>query len=405
MNRIFRHLKSTYTGIPKNAWMLSVVMLINRVGMVVIFYLTLYLTNVHFYTVRDAGILVSIYGLGSLIGSYVGGWLCDYWGTSRVQFLSLAFSGLGYLVIPLMNGYWELALSLFILAIFAEAIRPANITAIAEVCPPEIRPRGYALNRLAVNVGVAIGPAVGGYVARINYHYLFYMDGITSLAAAVLFYIIFFKKPIGKQQIKSEEKGPQPGPLKDPPFVFFLFLLLIIGLFFLQIFNTWPLYLKDHYNLLEDRMGLLLAINALFLVLFEMPIVHRIERKPPLNIIAIGVLFLFFGFAILPLGTLFTFAIFSTLIWTTGEMLIFPLSSTFIANRATEQNRGKYMGLFTFTFSLAFVIGPLAGAWVYDEISPEALWYGMGVAGIFVSIGIKMLARFTKHEKIASLSK
>ena len=400
MNQIFRHLKSTYSGIPKNAWMLSIVMLINRVGMVVIFYLTLYLTNVHNYSVRDAGTLVSIYGLGALIGSYMGGWLSDRWGTGRVQFLSLFLSGLGYLLVPLMEGYFQLACALFILAIFAEAIRPANITAMAKVCPPEIRPRGYALNRLAVNVGVAIGPAVGGYLARINYHYLFYMDGITSLAAALLFFIIFHKSHVGKRRTRSEKTESVTAPLKDRPFVVFLFLLLVIGIFFFQLLNTWPLYLKEHFNLFEDSIGLLLAINALFLVLFEMPIIHWIERKPPLKIIAIGVLFMFLGFAVLPFGISFIYAIFSTLIWTTGEMLIFPLSSTFIANMATDENRVKYMGLFTFTFSLAFVIGPIVGAWIYSEISPEALWYGMGVAGIFVWSGVRLLAHFVKHQKI-----
>ena len=131
-----------------------------------------------------------------------------------------------------------------------------------------------------------------------------------------------------------------------------------------------------------------------------MPIIHWIERKPPLKIIAIGVLFMFLGFAVLPFGISFIYAIFSTLIWTTGEMLIFPLSSTFIANMATDENRGKYMGLFTFTFSLAFVIGPIVGAWIYSEISPEALWYGMGVAGIFVWSGVRLLAHFVKHQKI-----
>ena len=147
MNRLLSHLKSTYSGIPKDAWLLSVVMLINRMGMVVIFYLTLYLTQKLNYSVTDAGKLISIYGFGSLFGSYLGGWLSDHWGTGRVQFLSLFLSGFGYLVLPLMDSFRELAGALFVLAIFAEAIRPANITAMAEVCPPEIRPRGYATEK------------------------------------------------------------------------------------------------------------------------------------------------------------------------------------------------------------------------------------------------------------------
>ncbi len=397
MKNLFQHLKSTYSGLPRDAWLLSMVMLINRIGMVVVFYLTLYLTQMKNYSVADAGKLVGIYGAGSLVGSYLGGWLSDHWGTAKIQFLSLSLSGFGYFSFLFLSSFWQLAIALFLLAVVAESIRPANIAAIADVCPVELRPRGFALNRLAVNAGIAIGPAIGGYLARINYDYLFWMDGITSLAAAFLFVLVFRNSHFGKP-IKNIEKQSPLAPLKDTSFTLALSLLLIVSIFFLQIFNTWPLYLNEHYNLLESEIGFLLAGNAILLVLFEMPIIHRLEKIPPLKIIPLGVLFLFWGFAVLPFGVTFLFAAFSTIIWTVGEMLIFPLFSTFIANRSNEGNRGKYMGLMTFTTSVAFIIGPITGARIYENWSPEILWYITGVVGIFVSLGFRKLMRFTNRQ-------
>lgn len=100
----------------------------------------------------------------------------------------------------------------------------------------------------------------------------------------------------------------------------------------------------------------------------------------------------------LPLGASFSFALVSTLICTVGEMLIFPASSTFVANRAPDHARGKYMGFYTFAFSISFVFGPAFGALVYYKLGPNVLWFGMGVAGLFLWLGFQALARYVDRQ-------
>ncbi len=131
-----------------------------------------------------------------------------------------------------------------------------------------------------------------------------------------------------------------------------------MGINFLQIFNTWPLYLEEHYHLPEDKIGLLLAVNAIMIVLLEMPLVHMIENFQPLKIMAAGAFLLFSGFALLPLDSAFSWAVLTVIIWSAGEILVFPLLAGFIANRADDSNRGKYMGMFSFSFGLAFTTAP-----------------------------------------------
>lgn len=381
---LFRSYKESFSGLPKEAWLLSIAVFVNRIGSMVLFFLSLYLTRKQGFSVTQAGQMVSLYGLGALIGSYSGGWLSDRIGPIRVQLISLLLSALGYVVLGYVTTPFLIGLMLFAVAVVAEALRPANNTAISEVCPPELRARGFALNRLAVNLGISVGPALGGFLALYNYLYLFWIDGLTCLAG--FFFLLYF---FGTRRNIHSEKQKTDGqeyrsPFKDYFFLFMLAMLLLMGFLFVQFFNTWPLYLRSSYMLAENQIGLLVAFNAILVSVVEMPLVHKLEKGNVLRSIAWGALFLFAGFAILPFSTGFAYALFTVFIWSIGEMLVFPMMAGLIANRATDANRGKYMGMLAFNFSLAFVIGPVIGSGIYTNFGGDMLWFSSGVVGIFV---------------------
>jgi MFS family permease len=196
---------------------------------------------------------------------------------------------------------------------------------------------------------------------------------------------------------RETETASRP-PWKDGIYIFFLVLTLGCGLMFTQLFNTWPLYLRDMYGLLEDKIGLLLAINAFMIVLIEMPLIHRIEAIHPLRVIAVGALFLYGGFTILPWGSGMAYGAFTVIIWTIGEMLIFPMTISFVANRAPDQNRGKYLGMYTMSYSLGFVFGPASGAWIYETWGATQLWICAGCLGILVILGFLVMEQILKRE-------
>ncbi len=398
MKKLLQQYKAAYSGLPKAAWLLSLVILINRTGTMVLFFMTLYLTGQMGFTISAAGQMISIYGVGALVGSLLGGWLSSKIGAFKVQFFSLILSGIGFIFLGFTGSRFGIAAFLFFIAVVAEAFRPANATAMADVCPPEIRARGFALNRLAVNVGVTIGPAIGGILATINYLYLFWIDGISCIFAAVLLWHFFhgFKSDYKKEELKKEKS--EISVWRDYIFLALMGLLFIMGIAFFQLFNTWPLYLKNSYNLLEDKIGWLLAINALLVSIFEMPLVHKLETKNVIKISGFGGFLLLLGFGIIPFGETFIYAAFTVVIWSVGEMLVFPFLSGFIANRATDKNRGNYMGLFSFTFSLALVVGPVLGTWIYATFTPEKLWYGVGIVGFFVWLGFVLINGLLKAE-------
>ncbi|MBI9071244.1 MAG: MFS transporter [Melioribacteraceae bacterium] len=392
MKRIAELYKESFAGLPKEVWMLAAVMFVNRCGSIVLFFLVLYLTSQLGFSVSEAGIIISFYGGGSLLGSYLGGVFTDRFGTNRVQIFSLFATGITIVILDFLTAYYMIASVVFLWAIVEGLFRPANNTAVSEACTGEIRPRGFVLNRLAINLGVAIGPAVGGFLATIDYSYLFWVDGITCICAAFLMIFFFNGTNFGIKKVKVAGETII-SPWSDKGFLFILLLLLFMGIVFVQLFNTWPLHLREACFLSEDKIGLLLGLNAIFLVIVEMPLIHKLENFNTLKVIAIGSLFMFGGYALTSLNTSYIYLAFTVIVWTIGEMLVFPLVAAFIANRAADNNRGRYMGMFSFTFSLSFIIGPILGMWIYEQFGSSNLWMSIGLLGIFVFAGFLLFER------------
>lgn len=278
LRRLIKHYKNSFQGLSKPVWLLALVLFINRSGSMVLFFLTLYLTRKLDFSVALAARMMSIYGVGALAGAYLGGWLSDRIGYSRVQMLSLFFTGIAYITVILWENIFPVAVNLFILAVLAEAFRPATSTAFAKNAPKKIRSRAFAVQRLAINLGVAIGPALGGFIARYNYNYLFWIDGITCIIAGIMHYFFIHGKLKKIYDQKAKHKKSVPAFIKDRIFLILLLFSFLLGTFFMQIISTWPVYLKEVLTFAENRIGLLLAINTILIVLFEIPLIHSLEK-------------------------------------------------------------------------------------------------------------------------------
>ncbi len=396
--KIKNHYLSSFSGLPRDAWLLAGIMVVNRSGTMVLFFLMLYLTQDVHLSVSAAGQILSLFGLGAMGGSWLGGWGSDHLGTKRIQVGSLIAGGIGFILLGYVKNVWAIAAMVFMVALIAESFRPASITAMANVCVPEVRTRGLALNRLAVNLGVSVGPALGGVLAGYSYKYIFWTEGLTSLLAAVLVIFLFHEKKTAMVDAKEKHPLAEQPPYKDGLYLRLLLMVFFLGFIFNQLFNTWPLFLKESYHYHEARIGMLMAMNAGMIVLFEMVLVHRLEKKHPILLITMGAVLISLGFGITGFSGSLIFIALSVVLWTTGEMLSFPFLSSFIANRAHQNRRGAYIGLLTFTFSFAFVIGPLLGSWIYQSFGPLVLWKGILLIGLILLSGFLDLWRRVKAE-------
>jgi predicted MFS family arabinose efflux permease len=390
---LFKRYKQAYSGLPREAWMLSFVEVVNRSGTMVFFFMTLYLTQTFGVSVERAGYAIAAYGFGALIGAYLGGRLTDSMGAYSVQKVSLVGSGILYIVTGQLTSYWLIIGAMFFIGILGETLHPANATAMSQVCPVEMRTRGFALNRLAANLGVTIGPAVGGYLALINYKLLFWIDGITCLFAAVVFMFYFktSRPPMEPQPEHSKTAPNEQKILKDFFFLKVLGFTFLMGLVFVQLFSTFPLYFKNFYGFKENSIGMLIAINTILIVLVEMLLTEWLKGKSIIKIIAVGSLLLCIGYGLIPFGRGFVYGAFTVVVWTFGEMLSLPFLTTLIADHSNDAVRGKYMGMFSFAFSLSLSVGPGLGTMVYDSWGPDILWYCCGAVGIILFFGFSTL--------------
>lgn len=401
---IYKEYVDAFSGLPKVIWFLALVMFINRCGTMVLPFLSLYFTKELGMTASSAGLLVSTYGIGALVGSVTGGWLADHWGPLKTQAAFLVAGGIAFAVLGQVDGIPAIVTWLLISSGFSEGVRPANVTATSLYVPLTLRARSFALNRLAVNLGIAVGPAIGGFLAGYRYSLIFWGEAITCLIAAVAMYV-FFKnvhpKVYDDNPVDEKRKGGLD-PLSNRSFLLFILLTLPITLGFFQVFVTMPIFLKDHYGLAETGFGLIMTMNGITIALFEMILIHKTEHISPLRLAAYGSILMCGGLGLMPLSTWLWFPFFATFVWTIGEMLNMPASMAQISLWAPTHLRGRYVSVYSATWGLSFVLGPVIGGYIYEHHGAFWLWGGIGVIGSMAGFGMLMQARKEDRRRLSA---
>ncbi len=425
LSKIVRTYRNAYSGLPREVWLISSALFINRLGTMVLPFLMLYLTRELGFAEGAAGRLLSLYGCGAIVGTYLGGKLTDRVGAIRLQVFLLLGSVPLFLVIPFCQTWFSVGFSLFCLSVVSEGVRPANSTAVAQLAPADLQTRAFALQRMALNLGFSVGPVIGGLLTMVSFAWLFVVDASTTFLCAVALICFFGVGRSKKTNVKIDD-GKKVGsgkreqlelsgkmtkavsPWRDSKFLLFLSLLLFASVAFFQFQSTYPLYLQDHYGLSNLGIGFVFAANTALIILAEMILVEYVKRWRLLVLIGWGCFFSCFGFGVLPFGETFLFAIFAMMIVTLGEMLSMPLSSGWVAQRSRNAQQGAYMGLYSTTYSIAFLIAPAIGGAIYETNSfhfagyvwggPEVVWYLSLLVGLLVLIGFYRLDRFDRRQ-------
>lgn len=399
LTAITRAYRDAFSGLPRAVWLQAGALLINRSGTMVLPFLGLYLTHERGFTAIAAGRVLSLYGVGAVAGSFIGGWLSDRLGPVRVQQLSLLGAGVGFVVLGRLMSPLAIGAAVFALSVAADAFRPATFAAVAQRSAVAVRTRSLALIRLAANFGMSIGPAVGGFLAVHHYSLLFWADAITCWLAAAVLAVSFRGAGAGRSPVAVGSPASRRSPWRDGPFLLFLALMALLATVFFQIMSTLPLYWREHLHLAEDRIGLLLALNTVIIVLFEMVLVRAVEHRDSLRLVGLGTALVCFGFALMPLGSGSLFIAGTIVVWTIGEMLSLPLSNAFASLRAGAEGTGRYMGAYMLAFASAFVVAPLVGTTIYQRWGAEVLWFGCGAVGVVLAVGFGWLSGVVRRDR------
>ena len=375
---------ASFSGLSRSAWLISLASLVNRSGTMVLPFLSVYLTTKLGFSMKQAGIAMTLFGVGSFIGSYIGGTLSDRIGYYRVLFWSLCLGGIGFMILGYVKSLQGIYIMIFALSTVGEAFRPATMAALAAHSTPENRTRSYSLMRMSINLGFTIGPAIGGVLAAWKgYQTLFWVDGITCIASAIFFRAFLKPKKVeaseGNESQIVENKAIA-SPYADKQYLVFLLFTTIGATVFLQLISTLPVYYERVMHMSEWQIGAILAFNGLIVFLTEMPLVFTLERKMKrLHCIAAGVMMYAFGYLVLNIAPQsMAIAVFSMFLLSIGEIFNMPFANSFALSRTTDANRGKYMGLYSMTYSLAHIIGPYFSMKIAENQGFDVLWYISG---------------------------
>jgi predicted MFS family arabinose efflux permease len=381
--KLFNSYINTFKGLSREAWMLSIVMLINRSGSMVLPFLGVYMTDHLKFSLENAGIVLSFYGIGSVLGSWLGGFLTDKFGEYYIQSWSLFLSAPIFIIMPFFSSVEMMALLIFLQSTISDTFRPANSVAITKYARPENLTKAFSLNRMAINLGFSIGPALGGILSGISYNFLFIVNGIGAVTAGII-YVIFFRRrnKIFREKKKLEptktiEKTVTKSPYKDYPFLLYSFLCAVFAVCFFQFFNTIPLFYKDVAKLDQSTIGFILGYSGFIIVLLEMPLVSLAERvlKIP-QILSIGIIMSGVSYLLLLFGSNIPLLLLSMSILSIAEIWVLPFMSTVTALRAERGNKGAYMGLNGIAFSFSFIFTPFLGTYVVSHFGFDSLWIG-----------------------------
>jgi len=390
--------------LSREVWIQCGATFINRSGTMVLPFLALYMHRTLGYSVQDAGIALTVYGFGAFATAPLAGRASDHLGAGRVMIASLLLSGVMVIVLLTAKSFVTILLLTFVWSVISEAFRPASLVTITELVSPEQRKTAFAVNRLAINLGMSIGPALGGFLILFSYPLLFIIDGVTSIIAGLILILVPWQPARQYHTHREQQSGEVPPParpsgvLSDRSLVYFLVVMIPVVIVFFQHEGAMPLYLVNNLYLSESAYGLLFTVNTALIIPLEVPLNIRMTHWSHRRALALGAFLSGLGFGATGLATgSFTVAI-TVVIWTFGEMILLPGAANYMADIAPADRRGVYMGLFQMMFSFAFAVSGWIGTSMLENFGGSVLWASTFIAGCVSTLLLWRVKQKTVNE-------
>jgi MFS family permease len=390
---MLQRIRDTYDEYPATFWTLMGASGVDNLGRFLLFpFFSLYITSRFGVGLKEVGILFAIFSLTSMVGSFIGGAITDKFGRKSMLLFGLVTSATSSLLMGIvddLNVFYSLSA---LVGLLSNAGGPATEAMIADLLPPKKMTEGYGVHRVVFNISAAVGPALGGILANINFIWLFIFDAVTSLITALIVYLVIPETKPKTSQEQEEQSliqtmGGYGKVFRDRPYMFYLVISIIVTIVYVQMNSTMPVYLFVQHNIPPAGYGTLLSMNAVIVVLFQFWITRRISSRAPMVMMALGTLFYAIGFGMFGLGATFGFFVVAMIVITIGEMVLAPVGQSLVAQFSPEDMRGRYMAVYGFTWGISFAIGPLLAGYVTEGLGPNWVWYGSFILAMIGVIG------------------
>jgi MFS family permease len=384
------------SGYPRQFWILFWGSLINSIGGSMVWpFLTVYMRQHLDVPLTSITLLFTLNSATGLIATSIAGPAVDRFGRKIAMALSLAGNGAVYLAMIGANSLSAWAVVMASLGVIWPLYRVGADAMVADMIGPERRAGAYALLRMVSNLGIAVGPMIGGFLSGVSYTYAF-LGGAVANFAFFLLILLAVRETLPKQRVDPHAAPTDGGygpVLRDLPFLAFCGIYVVAMMPSSIMMTLLAVYAKENFGVPESQYGFIMATNALMVVCFQYIVTRRAEGYPPLRVLMLGALLYAFGVGSVALGRGFPAFVLSMAIMTAGELLLVPTATALAANLAPAEMRGRYMGLFGITWSIGFGIAPVIGGLLNDRVAPVATWYGGLALGLAATAGFLVLAR------------
>jgi len=400
---MFARLNKIYHEFPRLFWVVVSVGFIDRIGGTLLFpFFALYITQKFNVGMTEAGILLGMSSLFGLIGSTIGGALTDKLGRKQLILFGLVFSAVSTLTFGLVTQISVLYPLMVVVGLLSNVSHPAHDAMIADILPEKQRQEGFGILRVVGNLAWIIGPTIGGFLANIDFFYLFVVDSVIScVVAVIIFRVIPETKPEphaheASQSFLQTLAGYQVA-LKDLSYMAFIIASMLMLLVYQQMYGTLSVFLRDNYGINPSGYGFLMTTSAITVVIFQFWVSRIIKHRPPFLMMAVGTVFYVIGFTLFGMVATYVLFALNIVIITIGEMIIMPTSQAIAANFAPEAMRGRYMAIFGLTWAVPSTIGPGAAGYILDNYNPNLLWYIGGAL-----CGLSVIAYYALHLRLGA---
>lgn len=396
-------IKSIYQEYPVPFWVLMLGLFIDQLGGTLIYpFFALYITSHFNVGMSQVGIMFGIMAITGILGGMIGGAMTDKFGRKKLLLYGLAISGLFSLSIIFINTIEVFYIVAGFVGFLNSLSGPAGNAMIADLLPEEKRADGFGMGRVVFNLAVAIGPLIGGFVADYSFSYLFIADAVTSMITALI--VVKWlpeskPEPTEEQEAKSflQTVGGYGVVFKDYTYLLFLLATMLTFLLFMQMNITLPVYMRDAHGFPNKYYGYILSLNAGLVVVLQFWFTRRFAKFPPMVAMAIGSVFIAFGFGMFGfIEGILLFAL-AMIILTIGEMIVAPFAQSMAAKFSPEDMRGRYMATFSLFNRIFNIFMPYLVGVIMDTLNPDWVWYGCGIVGSIAVLSYLALQGMTRE--------
>jgi MFS family permease len=376
-----------FTGLPRSFWVLWGGTLVNRLGTMVQPFFAFYLTGTRGLSLAEAGLVLTVFGCGSLVSQLLSGWLADRFGRRVTLTGGMLATTAIMLVLAYSTAVPVIAAGMLLLGIAIDIYRPASNALVADLIPAAQRPKAFGLLFWAINLGFTGGMLTGGLLAQSTVLLLFWIDALTCAAFGLL---VWFAVPESHRRPENRaEAGSFTDVLRDRVMIAFTLVTTAYGIVYLQSMLTLPLAIKGA-GLPTSSYGIVMAGNGIVIVIMQPLLVNWLGRLDHGRVVAIGMALVGVGFGLTAFASSLPGYLGAVVVWSIGEIFFAGVSSTIAANLAPPHLRGRYSGVYGFAWSLSSLVAPLFGTTLLGH-GAATLWLTCALLALVAALGALLL--------------